>query len=104
MTPELATGRFQNRPGNFGEHKNILDFLGIEPVFLSAPVSSVDIILTTVSGYKGLDNFFLNKFIFVPTPPGIYANGQLCVLRPSRFVHTPKHGLQEYCHSRRNAL
>jgi hypothetical protein len=56
---EMATGRFQNRPGNFGEYKNILDFLGIEPVFLSAPASSVDIILTTVSGLKGIDKFFL---------------------------------------------
>jgi hypothetical protein len=67
VTLELATGRFQNRSGNFGEYKNVLDFLGIEPVFLSAPASSVDIILTTVSGHKGLGNFiFLNTVSFLP--------------------------------------
>ena len=59
MSFELPTGRFQNRSGNFGKHKNILDFLGIEPVFVSAPSSSVDIVLTTLSGHKGLDNFFV---------------------------------------------
>jgi len=49
---ELATCSLENWSGNFGEYKNILDFLGIEPVFLSAHASSVDIILTTVSGHK----------------------------------------------------
>ena len=45
----------------------MLDFVGIEPVFLSVPASSVDIILTTVSGHKGLDNYFLiNSVLFLP--------------------------------------
>ena len=32
-------------------------------------------------------------------PPGIYTNGQLCVLWHRSFVNTPNHGLKEYCHS-----
>ena len=94
---ELATYGFHSRSGSFGEYKNI------GPSGNRTTIRSSDLQPRHYADYniglKKLDNFF-NKFTFISATPGIATYCQLSVLQRSRFVNTPNHGLEEYCHSR----